>query len=134
MCAKKLMSLTLATVMVASGAAAKPHLRDTVIDDTLLAIGLADQIRKTCPSISARIFRALGVINGLKDQAREMGYSDAEIDAYRNSDAEKARLRAAGEARLAGEGVTPGDAASYCAFGRREIEKQTPIGVLLRAS
>ncbi|MEO0939640.1 MAG: DUF5333 domain-containing protein [Pseudomonadota bacterium] len=128
------MSLILASALVASSAAAKPHLRDTPIDDAILSMGLADQIRKECPDISARMVKALRAAHGLKDQALALGYSEAEIDAYRKSATEKARLRAAGEARLAAEGVTPGDAQSYCAFGRREIEQQTPIGVLLRAS
>ncbi|MEM8579471.1 MAG: DUF5333 domain-containing protein [Pseudomonadota bacterium] len=117
---------------MASAAAAKPPLRDTVIDDALLSIGLADEIRKTCPDISARMVRALRTINGLKDQAIALGYSEAEIDAYRKSEAEKARLRARGAARLKAEGVAPGDKEAFCAFGRREIEKGSQIGVLLR--
>ena len=86
MCAKTIMSLILASALMASAAAAKPPLRDTVIDDALLSIGLADEIRKTCPDISARMVRALRTINGLKDQAMALGYSEAEIDAYRKSE------------------------------------------------
>lgn len=132
MCAMKLMSLILASALVASAAAAKPALRDTVIDDALLSVGLADEIRKACPDISARMVRAVRTLNEIKQQALDLGYSQAEIDAYRRSDAEKERLRARGAERLAAEGVTPDDTDSFCAFGRREMEKGTAVGVLLR--
>ena len=127
------MTMALILSLTAGVASAKPHLRDVPeIDGTILAVGIADEIRKNCPDISARLLRAYSVINGLKSKARGMGYTDDEIDAYRSSDAEKARLKAKRAAYLAQGGVTAGQPASYSARGRQEIEKVGQIGALLR--
>jgi hypothetical protein len=121
--------------VVATTSFGKPALRDVpAIDNALLAVGLADEIRKQCPKISARFIKALLFVNGLRDKAREMGYTDAEIDAYRESPKEKARVRALGEAYLAANNVTVGNIESYCALGRAEIEKSSQIGALLRVN
>jgi hypothetical protein len=121
--------------MIATTGVAKPALRDvSAVDDALLAVGLADEIRKQCPNISARYIKALRFVTGLRDKARNMGYSDAEIDAYRKSDAEKARLKAEGTAYLSANGVTVGNQQSYCALGRAEIKKSSQIGALLKVN
>ncbi len=127
------MTMALMISLVAGSASAKPHLRDVPeIDGTILAVGIADEIRKNCPDISARLLKAVTTINGLKSKARAMGYSDAEIDAYRKSDAEKARLKAERKSYLNAGGVLTGNPESYCALGRKEIEKGGQIGALLR--
>ncbi|WP_299042550.1 DUF5333 domain-containing protein [uncultured Tateyamaria sp.] len=127
------MTMALMLSLTAGALSAKPHLRDVPeIDGTLLAVGIADEIRKNCPDISARMFRALTLVNSLKGRARDMGYSDAEIDAYRTSDTEKARLKAARATYLENSGVTAGQPATYCMLGRAEIEKGGQIGALLR--
>ena len=127
------MTMALILSLTAGIASAKPHLRDVPeIDGTLLAVGIADEIRKNCPDISARMFKALTLVNSLKGRARDLGYSEEEIDAYRKSDVEKARLKAARATYLQDGGVTAGQPASYCALGRQEIEKGGQIGALLR--
>ena len=128
------MTMALIFCLAAGGtASAKPHLRDVPeIDGTILAVGIADEIRKNCPTISARMIRALTVVNGLKGKAMEMGYSEAEIDAYRKSDVEKSRLKGERAKYLADAGVRPGAPDTYCALGRAEIEKGGQIGALLR--
>ncbi|MBT6191594.1 MAG: hypothetical protein HOI22_15215, partial [Tateyamaria sp.] len=89
------MTIALMFCITTAGASAKPHLRDVPeIDGTLLHIGIANSIRKNCPDISARILRATRVIFGVKKQAHDLGYTEEEIDAYRNSDVEKTRLKA----------------------------------------
>jgi hypothetical protein len=131
----KLMIPAVAIAVLATSSVAKPALRDVpAIDGALLAVGLADEIRKQCPNISPRYIKALRFVNGLRDKARNMGYSDAEIDAYRKSPAEKARLKAEGNSYLTAHGVTVGDIQSYCALGRAEIEKSSQIGALLRVN
>lgn len=128
-------AMTLAFILAigASTASAKPPLRDVPeIDRTILAVGIADEIRKNCPDISARLIRALSVVNGLKGTARDLGYTDDEIDAYRKSDVEKARLKAERDRYLAAAGVRTGAPDTYCALGRVEIEKGGQIGALLR--
>ena len=120
--------------LLAGPVAAKPPLRDVAaVDDALLVLGLADRIRKECPEISARMFRALGYLNNIQQTAKSLGYSDAEIDAYRKSDAEKARMKARGAAYLKANGVDTSDPQSYCTLGRAEIQKSSRIGSLLRA-
>lgn len=127
--------LVLILSLAATSLPAKPPLRDVAeIDNALLAVGLADEIRKNCPNISARLYRAYRFVNGLKNRAVALGYSEAEIRAYRTSEAEKARLRQEGAAWFAANGVAPGTPESYCAVGRAEIEKDSQIGTLLRVN
>lgn len=126
------MTMALIISLLAGAVSAKPHLRDVPeIDGTLLAVGIADEIRKNCPDISARMVKAYRVVTGVGARARELGYSEEEIDAYRKSDAEKARLIAKRDAYLKAGGAANG-AKGYCSLGRKEIEKGGQIGALLR--
>lgn len=131
----KMMIPAVAMTMIATSVVAKPALRDQpVIDDALLFVGLADEIRKQCPNISPRYIKALRFVSGLRNKARNMGYTEAEIDAYRKSPVEKARLKAEGKSYLSANGVTVGNTESYCTLGRAEIEKSSQIGALLRVN
>ncbi len=58
-------------------------------------------------------------------------YSEAEIRAFIDDPAEKARMRDEARAYLAGHGVTRGDAESYCRLGRAEIAAGSRIGQLI---
>ncbi len=95
-------------------------------------VAVGDQIRKNCPSISARIFRVLGLKRDLEAYAKSLGYTDADINALEDDEVAKTRLRASRDLYLAQNGVVPGDAESYCRLGRQEIENKTFIGSLLR--
>lgn len=120
--------------LMAAPVAAKPPLRDvTRIDNALLDLGIADRIRKNCPSISARLLKAVGYARGLEKEARALGYSKAEIEAYTDSDTEKTRMKARGAAFFKSKGVDTSDPQSYCALGMAEIQKGSRIGSLLRA-
>lgn len=113
---------------------AKQPLRDVAaIDDALFDLGIADRIRKNCPSIHARMFRAIKYVRDLEQKARAMGYTQAEIDAYTDSDADKARLRAKAATFFKARGVDTSDPESYCAVGLEEIQNKSRIGSLLRA-
>ncbi len=123
----------LMAVVLAMPAAAKPHLRDVAkIDDHLMAVAIADEIRKTCDDISARMVRAYAVLRGLKTEARALGYSEEEIEDYVTSKAEKARMRVKATAWLAAQGVDAKKNSDLCAFGKQEITKASKIGELLR--
>ena len=130
------MRLILSTVLLAAlavPATAKPPLRDVAaIDDGLMAIAIADEIRKSCDDIRARMVRAMSTINDLKSQARALGYSDDEIEDYVTSKSEKARMRSKATAFLASKGVTASDKPALCRFGKSEIAQSTAIGRLLR--
>lgn len=121
------------TIAVAAQAApAKQSLREVKsIDDGLFEIALADQIRKKCSSISPRLMRAYGVMRALEREARALGYTEAEIEDFVESDVEKARMRKRESAYFKARGFRQ-DASGYCSLGRQEIERDTGTGRLLR--
>lgn len=123
----------LGTGATALPAHSKPPLSEVPeIDDGLLMIGIADEVRKRCDAIEARMIKAWTTINALESRAKALGYTDEEIEDHVTSKAEKKRMRKRGEAYLAARGVALEDDADYCTFGREEIAKGSQIGVLLR--
>ena len=72
-------------------------------------------------------------MRALKAEARKRGYTDAEIDAYINNEAEQQKMRARRNAYLRANGAEPNDGPSLCALGRSEIAKRSRIGALLWA-
>ena len=126
-------ALALVLSALAAPVAAKVPLRDVAaIDDALMAIAIADEIRKRCDGIDARMIRAYATLSSLKNQARALGYSDDEIEDYVTSKDEKARMRAKAEAWLGARGVDHKDTAALCRFGETEIAAQSAIGRLLK--
>ncbi len=118
----------------ASGARALPPLseNDHVVG-SLLAAAIGDRVRRECPSISPRILRVLSAAQALKAYARRQGYSEAQIEAFIDSDADKKRIEAHAERWLREAGAVKGDPQSYCAVGLKEIERESLTGSLLRA-
>lgn len=130
---RRSLSLFVLSLTVASGAVARPALRDVApIDDGLMAIAIADDIRKRCDGIDARMLHALSVLHGLKSEAYRLGYSRAEVEDYVTSRSEKARMRGKAEAYLTARGVDPKNKNQICAFGAAEMKRGGPIGELLR--
>jgi hypothetical protein len=111
-----------------------PLPEETHINDSLRAGRIGDVIRKTCPTISARMFTVLGKIEDLKRYATDKGYSREEVEAFIKNPEQKARIKAEAAAYLAEAGAVEGDAESYCRVGRDEIAKGSLIGELLRSS
>jgi hypothetical protein len=132
---RKIFTLVVAaSIATAQPVAAKAHLRDVAeISDGMFVVAVANEIRKQCNNISARMFRAYSYLTGLERRARDLGYSQAEIDAYVKSPEEKAQMRVRGEAYLKANGVSYADPETFCVLGRNEIAKGTQIGKLLRA-
>ncbi len=130
---KVLIALTSVAMLATPAMAKQPLNQVAAIDDALFDLGLADQIRKNCPTISARMLKAISYVRKVESDAKAMGYSAAEIEAYTDSDADKARLRAKAAKFFKAKGVDTSDPQSYCAFGRAEIQKSSRIGSLLRA-
>lgn len=130
---RKVLILSLVAGVVAGSAVAKPSLRDLEpVETGLFAIAVADKIRRECSAISGRVIKAYGQMRALHDLALTHGYTEAEIEAYVNADAEKSRMRAKRDAYLAERGVVKSDPETYCAAGRAEIRAASRIGVLLR--
>lgn len=126
--------LTLSVLAISAGAvSAKQPLREVKsIDDAVFDVAMADKIRKECPDISARVIKAITLYRSVRSNARSLGYTNEEIEAYADSKQEKARMRAKGEVFLRANGVVASDPQSYCALGRKEIQKSSRIGSLLR--
>lgn len=130
----KFLPLALIGAMLAAPAAAlEPLSQEKHINDRLIAARIADRIRRSCPSIDGRIFYAYGEARKLKTYARDKGYSNAQIDAFLDSKADKQRIYAVAEDYLTRKGARANDPQSFCAVGRQEIAKNTIIGSLLVA-
>lgn len=118
---------------LAQAATAQPPLRDVPqIDDKMLWVALAIEISDRCDTLSSRTLRGLNYLWQLKSEASALGYSDADVRAYVESDAEKARMRARGEAYVRNHGLDPAKDADLCRLGRDEIQKGSQIGAFLR--
>lgn len=106
--------------------------QDPTVRQGFYAIGLADEIRRNCPTISPRLVRAYSYLKSLEKYARDAGYSQADIDALTDNDAAKEALRSAIRDDLAKRGATDGSAVGFCAVGRDEIARGTQAGRLLQ--
>ncbi|MBT0956311.1 DUF5333 domain-containing protein [Alphaproteobacteria bacterium KMM 3653] len=116
------------TTLPAGAAGLKDSAR---INEGLIAIGMADEIRKNCPSISARMVRAASFLKSLERHARSQGFTEAEIDVFVDDKQHKAVLEGKARARLAERGAT-GDPEGYCRVGQEEIAAGTQVGAMLR--
>ncbi|WP_422027831.1 DUF5333 domain-containing protein [Roseovarius sp.] len=126
--------LSLALSAGAVGASAGAGLEnERDINDGLLALAVADKIRRECNSIGGKYFKAQSYANGLKSLAAARGYSDAQIDAYINDDVEKEKMRQRRNAYFEARGASNLDAESLCVLGRAEMAQKSRIGQLLRA-
>ena len=103
------------------------------IVNSLLAAAIGDEIRKNCPTISARLIRVYREAKELERFALNAGYSKDEVEAFLDSEDEKQAMRERRDAYLAANGVVSGDAESYCALGVKEIANGSLTGKLLRA-
>lgn len=122
-----------ATVMSAGHLSAQTALKDVAkVRDGIIYVGMAYELSERCGSLNARLFRGIGYLQSLKSHARSLGYSEADIDAYINNDAEKDRLEGIARGQLAALGVVEGEEATYCAVGRDQIAANTRVGWLLR--
>jgi hypothetical protein len=129
MAMKKLMILAVLMGMANPALALPPLSENAYINDRLIQARVADRIRKECGDIAARFAYAYSQARALKQYALDQGYSDAEIEAFLDSKADKDRVKAAAEAYLAANGAT--DEAGFCALGRAEIAKGSIAGSLI---
>ena len=126
-------AITLMIATAATGDTPTPLAREAHINHSLMSAQAADKIRKTCPSISARMWVALVKANALKSYARRKGYSEPEVRAFLKDPTEKARVKALAADYLKARGVIAGDVETYCTVGRAEITKRSLVGQMLRA-
>jgi len=124
----------LALALTGPGAAAQSVALedDARLTHGLMVVAVGNRIRRGCEAISPRVFRALDYIWDLVAYAESLGYTRAEVEAFRNDPAQKARIDALTDAWLAERGTTRHDAEGLCRVGAQEIAQGTEIGRLLR--
>ena len=69
---------------------------------------------------------------GLYNQARRLGFSRAQIEAFVEDEAEQARVEQEARSYIRSTGADPDNAQSVCALGRAEMRARTEIGRRLR--
>ena len=70
-------------IVVAGATAARAELRnERPITEGLIATAIAYEIGERCDSLDARLVAGVNYLWSLRRQASDLGYSDAEIDAY----------------------------------------------------
>ena len=129
-----LASVTFALAVASAGVSAQSGLHNEKdINDKLLVASLADKVNRGCDSIKARYWAAHRFVNDLKAEAESRGYSRAEINSYIENKANRAAMRKRRDAYFESKGASSTDPQSLCVFGHAEIQKQSQVGVLLRA-
>lgn len=126
--------LALPVVASAEKAARVPLAEETHINEQLVAAAAGDILRKTCPTLYARMVVVFFKMRDLETYARDKGYTEEEVTRFFKDKAQRARVKAEAEAYLARAGAVAGDTESYCAAGRAEIASETLVGSLLRSS
>jgi Family of unknown function (DUF5333) len=104
------------------------------INEQLIAGAAGDILRKTCPTLSARMLVVWSKLNALEAYARAQGYTEDEVKVFLKDKAQKARVKAAALEYLVAAGAVEGDVESFCAAGRAEIAGGTLVGSLLWSS
>lgn len=119
---------------IAAGATAvHSQLRnEPTITEGLINVAIAYEIGERCDSLSARRLAGINYLFALKAEAERLGYSDAEIDAFIDSDAEQDELETTARSRLQSLGAVNGQWDTYCAVGQAQIAQNTVAGQLLR--
>lgn len=125
-CVASILGASFATTAIANPADV------TRVTEGLIAAGMATELDDQCGDVSVRMLRGVNFLWGLKDHLTGLGYSDDEIRAFIDNDAEKDRLEAIARGRLADLGAIEGDAESYCTVARAQIAQDTQVGRLLR--
>lgn len=126
-----LAALVAAALASGPAAALPPLSADARVSDSLVQARVADRLRRGCPDLDARLVRALSEARKLKRYARDLGYSEAQIEAFLDSRDERRRIYAEADRYLAANGVVSGRPDTFCRLGRQEIERKTIAGSLL---
>lgn len=124
----------LTAAAIAAPALAAPQIKDNPeIFHRLLTSAIAHEIFDKCERIEVRKLAATFYVLGIVSYAKKQGFTSDQIDAYRKTESEQERLRAATYAYLDEHGVDRADPQSYCPLGQAEIEQDSQIGKLLKA-
>lgn len=133
---RMMFALTLgAALMTGSIGAAdnSPLHGEKAINDKLLIVAVVDKINRGCGTLGVKFFKAQGYVNKLKAEAKALGYSKSEVNAYINDKENKAEMRERRNAYFKSKGASNLDPQSLCVLGAAEMQQQTEIGELLKA-
>jgi hypothetical protein len=98
----------------------------------LLQISVAKKISEECTSIDARKIKGLFALLQIKSVAKELGYTDNEINEFVSSEENKKKLKNETDIYLLDNGVDLNNVKIICLFGHSEMDQETTIGSLLR--
>lgn len=126
-----------AAVLPVAGAAAQETRLDALrtdpeVNDGLVMVAIGRRIVRGCDAIQPNRLRAFFFANGLKQRARALGFSDAQITAFIEDEAEKARIDALSDAWLKARRTHKTDAPGLCRVGAEEIARGSQLGRMLR--
>lgn len=124
--------VTLAT-LVSPAAALTPLPQERHINDSLIQARVADVLRRNCPSLDARMVKAWNEARKLKNYALQQGYSEAQIEAFLDSEEDRQRIYREADRYMVAGGVVNGQPETFCRLGREEIARKTIAGSLLVA-
>ncbi len=128
---RAVISVVVSLALVSPMHALTPLNQEQHINHSLISAGIADQIRRHCSTVNARMLRALQKANDLEKYARAKGYQEADVKAFLKSPVERKRVEGEIDAFMVNNGVVHGNEATYCSLGRAEIKKGSLIGQLL---
>lgn len=127
------MAFSLALMGSAALAQARvPLPEDRAIEDGLTLVAIGNELRKNCDAVSPKYLKTYNFVRGLHSRAKSLGYSEAEIEAYLDSDPDKARVDARARAYLTARGVDYASPETFCTVARAEIANGTSVGNFLR--
>ena len=119
--------------LVAGASAVRSELsQEREITEGLINVAIAYEIGERCDDLTARRIAGINYLWSLKSKAQDLGYSNAEIDAYTENRAEQDRLEGIARQRLRDLGAVEGDWTTYCTVGRAQMAQGTVAGSLLR--
>lgn len=105
---------------------------DKQVTEGLVLVAIGRRIIKGCDTIEPNRMRAFFFANGLKLRARDLGYTDGQISAFIEDEAEKARIDALSDAWLKSRRTHKTDAPGLCRVGAEEIARGSQLGRMLR--
>lgn len=133
---QSILALSMAMILAGGASAATTQAEvnealrgNPAIYNGLFTAKLVDHIVKTCPDLRAPS-KATRVAFGISlyNQARSMGFSRAQIEAFVEDKAERDRLQGVVESHLRRAGVNPASEAEVCAYARAQMAERTALG------
>lgn len=109
-----------------------PLSEDSKLQWGLRLVAQAHFLRKNCDRVSLRLWRGLGLMNSLKSRARELGYTEDEMEAYFDDPTEKRRVESIARRDLEAMGADFDEPESFCEIAEVKIASGEGFGYYFR--